>query len=176
MDKNYNARKNDIKQSKLKSDINHFLSLFQAKLSTLSVPLLIETKDHHSLCKAGQLLVSAQRTIICYLLSQHTHKQILDIPDPLDALRVRQLRLEKTCSHLEDCVLVYRFRKSISDDFWWLRVTLMTLMISDDFWWFLQQTFAKMQISGFNSPAQASVKGPMASRNFSDTCRASSQG
>ena len=43
------------------------------------MPLLIETKDHHSLCKAGQILVSAQRTIICYLLSQHTHKQILDM-------------------------------------------------------------------------------------------------
>ena len=52
----------------------------------------------------------------------------------------------------------------ISDDFWWFRMT------SDDFGWFLHQTLARMQISGFNSLAKASVKGPMASENFSDTC------
>lgn len=50
------------------------------------------------------------------------------------------------------------------------------LMISDDFWWFrmISDDFCIKRLqgckSGFNSPAKASVKGPMASENFSDTC------
>ena len=91
----------------------------------------------------------------------------------LDHCRRQPRGWKKKGSQLEDCVFG-GFRKSISDDSGWL------LMISDDFgwlrmtsdvfWWFLHQTLARMQISGFNSPAKASVKGPMASESFSDIC------